>query len=101
MNGKMRPLKKRAIVRTLEIEAVSFPPPSPPPLPSPYGAFFGGMRPTRVDRDGAHNPCVVLAGGRGSGVATLPRARVSVALRVRSYSCPRHIDCNHFYQTCV
>ena len=27
-------------------------------------------------------------------------ARVSVALRVRSYSCPRHIDCNDVYQIC-
>ena len=31
-------------------------------------------------------------------VCDATEARVSVALRVRSYSCPRHIDCNHFYQ---
>ena len=35
---------------------------------SPNGAFFGGMRRTRVDRDRAHHPCVTLEGGSGSGV---------------------------------
>ena len=25
----------------------------------------------------------------------------NVEVRVRSYSCARHIDCNHFYQTCA
>ena len=27
--------------------------------------------------------------------------RVSVASRVRSYSCPRHNDCNHLFHVCV
>ena len=30
--------------------------------------IFGGMRRTRVNRDRAHHPCVVLEGGSGSGV---------------------------------
>ena len=31
-------------------------------------AIFGGTRRTRVGRDRAHHPCVVLEGGNGSGV---------------------------------
>ena len=34
-------------------------------------------------------------------VCDATEARVSAASRVRSYFCPRHIDCNHSYQTCA
>ena len=34
-------------------------------------------------------------------VCDATEARVSVALRVKSCSCPRRIDCNHFYQACA
>ena len=34
----------------------------------PYNALFGGMCRTRVDRDRAHHPSVVLEVGSGSGV---------------------------------
>ena len=100
MEKKVRPLK-RAVVRTVEIEVVSFP---------PCSAFFCGVRRTRVDHDRAHHPCVVLESGTTpvsflrvveARVCDATEARVSVAFRVRSYSCPRHIDCNHFYQTCA
>ena len=59
-----------------------------PLSPPPHNAFFGGMRRTRVDRDRAHPVSflrVVVA-----RVCDATEARVSVALRVRSYSCPRH-----------
>ena len=58
------------------------------------------MRRTRVDRSRAHHSCVVLEIVEAR-VCDATEARVSVAVRVRSYSCPRHIDCNHFYQSCA
>ena len=65
-----------------------------------YIAFFGGMRRTRVDRDRAHHPCVVLEVAVAR-VCDALEERVSVALRVLSHSCPRHNDGNHLFLVCV
>ena len=54
------------------------------------------MRRTRVDRDQAHRPCVTLEGGRGSGVRRYGGKGFSGI-----EGCPRHIGCDHFYQTCA
>ena len=63
-------------------------------------AFFGSMR-TRVDSVRAHHPNVCFEGGRGSGVRRCIGMGISgngsVAMKVGSYSCPRHKDRDHLF----
>ena len=55
----------------------------------PCIAFFGGMCGTRVDFDRGHHPNVCSEGGRGSGARRYV-GMGTAAMRVGSYSCPRH-----------
>ena len=57
------------------------------------------MRRMRVDRDRAHHPCVVLEGGRGSGVRRYGGMGTRGGEGYVTFAVQDTTDCNHLFQT--